>query len=228
MVSMVAMVCVVSMVPPSRGIAILGGGVNTSGVGVGATARRPPARRPPPAGCAGRARNPKGPQITPFCHQMCRHPKMWDLKTGIRHRIPARISSWGSQGPNPNFFLSHFGAPKCQHVDFLSGFRIYVAGRLSKMLISCRFTKLLAPIASDLGPQGPKEFLGTPWAPWSSLGPLGGPKGRLGAPKGPLEPPQEITLLGKMASLGPPWAPWAPENGARGPLGLQIRCDGCQ
>ena len=36
-------------VPPSRGIAILGGWVDTSWVRVGATARRPaPARKPPP------------------------------------------------------------------------------------------------------------------------------------------------------------------------------------
>ena len=34
--------------PPSAGIAILGVWVDTSGVGVGVTARRPPARRPPP------------------------------------------------------------------------------------------------------------------------------------------------------------------------------------
>ena len=25
------------------------------------------------------ARNPKGPQITPFCHQMDRHPTIWDF-----------------------------------------------------------------------------------------------------------------------------------------------------
>ena len=64
--------------------------------------RPPPARRPP-AGCAGWARNPKGPQVTPFCHQMGRHPTIWDFKTGIRHRIPARISPCGSRGLNPNF-----------------------------------------------------------------------------------------------------------------------------
>ena len=50
-----------SVIPPSRGIAILGVWVDTSGVGVGVTARRPPR-------CAGWARNPKGPQGTPFCN----------------------------------------------------------------------------------------------------------------------------------------------------------------
>ena len=49
-------------------------------------------------------RLPPGPQVTLLCHQMGRHPTIWDLKTGIRHRIPARISPWGSRGPNPNFF----------------------------------------------------------------------------------------------------------------------------
>ena len=53
------------------------------------------------ARCAGWARNPKGPQVTPFCHQMGRYPTIWDFKTGIWHRIPAQISPWGSQGLNP-------------------------------------------------------------------------------------------------------------------------------
>ena len=124
------------------------------------------------ARCAGWARNPKGPQVTPFCHQMGRHPTIWDFKTGIRHRIPARISPWGSRGLNPNFF-SPILDPKMQKVDFLSGFRIYVAGRLPKMLFPGRFSKLLAPIAPDLGPQGPKE---APWGPQGAQA-LGAPLG---------------------------------------------------
>ena len=116
----------------------------------------------PPPRCAGWARNPKGPQITPFCHQMGRHPTIWDFKTGIRHRIPARISPWGSRGPNPNFFRV-FWTPKCPKIYFLGGFRIYPR-----------------PIAMDLGPQGPKGPTGGPW---------GGPRGPLGAPRGPLGPP---------------------------------------
>ena len=48
--------------------------------------------------CAGWAQNPKGPQITPFRHQMGHRGTIWDFKSGIRLRIPARISPWGSRG----------------------------------------------------------------------------------------------------------------------------------
>ena len=76
----------------------------------------------PPARCAGWAWNPKGPQITPFCHQMGRHPTIWDFKTGIRHRIPARISPWGSRGLNPNFLFVYFGPQKHKEYIFWKGF----------------------------------------------------------------------------------------------------------
>ena len=109
----------------------------------------------PAQGCAGWARNPKGPQITPFRHQMGRHPTIWDFKTGIRHRIPARISPWGSRGLNPNFF-SPILDPK-----------------MPKSLFSGRVYKLLAPIAMDLGPQGPKGAQGAHRSPKGPLGPLG-------------------------------------------------------
>ena len=83
------------------------------------TARPPPAR---PPRCAGWARNPKGPQVTPFCHQMGRRGTIWDFKTGIRLRIPARISPWGSRGPNPNFLLAYFGPKNGQKSIFWEGF----------------------------------------------------------------------------------------------------------
>ena len=73
-------------------------------------------------GGAGRARNPKGPQITPFCHQMGRHPTIWDFKTGIRHRIPARISPWGTRGLNPNYFSAYFGPKNAKKSIFWQGF----------------------------------------------------------------------------------------------------------
>ena len=59
-------------------------------------AHRPPwgPRNPP---------GPKGPQVTAFCHQMDRHPTIWDMETGTLRRIPARISPWWSRGLNPNF-----------------------------------------------------------------------------------------------------------------------------
>ena len=53
-----------------------------------------------------------------------------------------------------------------------------------------------APIAMDLGPQGPKRPHGVPW----------GPLGPHGAPRGPMGP------------LGAPWAPWGP----RAPKGLRL------
>ena len=76
----------------------------------------------PAQGCAGWARNPKGPQITPFRHQMGRRGTIWDFKTGIRLRIPARISPWGSRGPNPNFFFADFGAKNGKKSIFWEGF----------------------------------------------------------------------------------------------------------
>merc|ERR1711965_684896 len=76
----------------------------------------------PAQGCAGWARNPKGPQITPFRHQMGRHGTIWDFKTGIRHRIPARISLWGSRGLNPNCCFAYFGSKNAQKSIFCGGF----------------------------------------------------------------------------------------------------------
>ena len=88
--------------------------------------------------CAGWARNPKGPQITPFCHQMGRHPTIWDFKTGIRHRIPARISLWGSQGLNPNFFS------------------LVLDPKMPKIKFSVRVLNLSATHSNGFGAHGPK------------------------------------------------------------------------
>ena len=114
-------------------------------------------------GCASWAQNPKGPHVTPFCHQMGRHPTIWDFKTGFRLRIPARISPWGSRGPNPNFFFAYFGPQNAKKCNFLWGFHF-----------------LSRPIAMDLGPRGPKGAHGALWGPT-------GPRGA-GAPRGPLGP----------------------------------------
>ena len=75
-------------------------------------------------GCAGWARNSKGPQITPFCHQMGRHPTILDFRTGIRHRILARILPWGSWGLNPNFLFAYSGPQHAQKSIFWQGFEI--------------------------------------------------------------------------------------------------------
>ena len=69
-------------------------------------------------GCASRARNPKGPKITPFCHQMGRHPTIWDARHGFLHRISARISPDRSRPLNLNFFFAIFGPKKWKNAIF--------------------------------------------------------------------------------------------------------------
>ena len=67
-------------------------------------------------GCASAARNPKGPQITPFWHQLGRHPTvLHDIKTRLR-RISARISPDRSHPLNLNFFLTIFRPPNCPKI----------------------------------------------------------------------------------------------------------------
>ena len=155
---------------------------------VGSELARPPAARRPPAGCAGRAWNPKGPQITHFCHQMGRHPTIWDFKTGIRHRIPARISPWGSRGLNPNFFLSILD-PNMPKSIF--------SGRVSNL--STTHSNGFGVPGAQGGPRGPRGA--RPWAATGAQGPkgsLGAPKGPLGGPRGPLGSPR-----GPLGPLGP-------------------------
>ena len=57
------------------------------------------------ARCAGWAQNPKGPQITPYCHQSGRHPTVLQTTKTSRRRIPVRISPDRSNPLNLNFFL---------------------------------------------------------------------------------------------------------------------------
>ena len=113
----------------------------------------------PPAGaprvtdypCAGWARNPKGPQIIPFCHQMGRRATIWDLGTAPRGRISLRISPGGSRPLNLNFFVHHFGTKKCQNVNF------------------CEIFENGLPQPGQIwAPRGP---MGPPWGPWGPKGP---------------------------------------------------------
>ena len=53
---------------------------------------------------------------------MGRRGTIWDFKTGIRLRIPARISPWGSRGLNPNFLFAYFGAKNAKKSIFWEGF----------------------------------------------------------------------------------------------------------
>ena len=75
-------------------------------------------------GCAGWARNPTGPKITPFCHQVGRRGTIWNFKIGIRHKIPAQISPWGSRGLNPNFLFAYFGPKNAKKQIFWQGSEI--------------------------------------------------------------------------------------------------------
>ena len=79
-----------------------------------------PPGHPISQGCASWARNPTGPQNTPFCHKSGRHPTIFDIRTGILRRISARISPGGSHPLNLIFFFLHFlaGVWKCR---FLGG-----------------------------------------------------------------------------------------------------------
>ena len=74
----------------------------------------------PLARCAGWAWNPKGTQITPFCHQMGRRGTMiWDLGTAPRGRISLRISPGGFHPLTLNFFppiLDPKNAPFCHQL----------------------------------------------------------------------------------------------------------------
>ena len=112
-------------------------------------------------GCAGWTRNPKGPQITPFCHQLGRHPTVLDATSAGFRQISARRSLGGSRPLNLNFLFHHFGAQKWQNVNFWE------------------VLKMDCPNHGGFGvPWGPRG----PWGPW---GPHGGPWGPHGSPVGP-------------------------------------------
>ena len=83
--------------------------------------RRPPTR--PPFQVCWLGPEPQGTQVTPLCHQMGRHPTIWDIGTGILRRIPARILLWGSWVLNPNF-LPTILDPQIQGLDSENGFHL--------------------------------------------------------------------------------------------------------
>ena len=108
---------------------------------------------------------------------------------GLENRDPTQNSgpdhAVGVPGPESQLLLHPFWSPEMPQCQFLATFRICAA-----------------PIASDLGPQGP-------------LGPQGGPRGPLGAPRGPLGPPRGPLGQG-------PLGPWGPKNSLINPMwGLQ-------
>ena len=160
------------LVPPSRGIAILDGWVDTSGVRVGATARPPPAARTQGVldGRPGTPWNPKS-----LCDQMGRHPTTWDLKTGILRRIPVRFSPDRSPLQSP-LFWAIFESQNGQNRIFWEGFKksskIAPAGlKWSPRALEPYFPVFSAYFCPIFGP---------PRAPWAP------PGGALGSPGAPL------------------------------------------
>ena len=118
--------------------------------------------RPPAQGCASWARNPKGPQITPFCHQLGRHPTVLDATSAGFRQISARRSLGGSRPLNLNFFFHHVGAKKCQNLNFWDFFENGhpQPGRIwAKMEFFEIFLKM------DTTQPG---RIWAPWAPWGS------------------------------------------------------------
>ena len=76
----------------------------------------------PAQGCAGWARNPKGPQITPFCHQLGRHPTVLDATSAEFRRISARRSLGGVPPPQSQLFFSPFRGQKMRKSQLLGFF----------------------------------------------------------------------------------------------------------
>ena len=175
-------------------------------------------------GCAGWARNPKGLQITPFCHQMGRRGTIWDLGTAPRRRISLRISPGGVPPPQSQPFFDHFGTQKNPHVNFWeiseNGLprpgRIWAHARhgsrtpwLTHATAHARHGSRTPRVthatahARPRGPMGP--HMGPHGGPRGPMGPHGPPMGPHGAPWGPMRPHGSL-----MGAHGAPWAPWGP------------------
>ena len=127
-----------------------------------------------PQGCAGWARNPKGPQITPFCHQLGRHPTVLDATSADFRQISARRSLGGSRPLNLNFFFTILEPKNAQMSIFVIFLKIDTPSRGG-------FGRIWAP----RGPRGPKGAQGAHGAPWA---PMGAPMGAQGAPWAPWGP----------------------------------------
>ena len=114
-------------------------------------------------GCASRARNPKGPQITPFCHQWGRHPTVLHIRGGVRCRISARISPDRSHPLNLDFFLTMFGPKMPQKLDFRDLYsRFAPSGPCIRQF--CPKSSISGICIRGFCPEGP----GGPGGPWGS------------------------------------------------------------
>ena len=126
--------------------------------------------------CASWARNPKGPQITPFCHQLGRHPTVLDATSAEFRQISARRSLGGSRPLNLNFFFTILEPKNAQIPKFRNFLKMDTpsqggfGSKNCKMSIFVIFLKMDRPHHGGFGPQGPQ---GAPRGPRGPKGPLG-------------------------------------------------------
>ena len=146
---------------------------------------------PSPPGCAGQARNPVRPNVGHFFHQMGRHPTILDIRGGVLHRIPLRISPDRSNPLNLNFFLTIFWT-KNQKKSFSGRKKTPLRGTLQ---LPWRAWRQIQPIGAQGGPCG---------AFWGQFRPIWGPGGPCGALGGHFRPKR---AQGPYGAMGPPWAP---------------------
>ena len=163
----------------------------------------------PPQGCAGWTQNPLGRQITPFCHQLGRHPTVLDITSAEIRRISAR-RSLGVPAPSISTF---FVSPSC-------------APKMPKFIFCQLFEKKLPPprlkhatAHARHGSRAPRLTHATAHAchgartPRLTRATAHARHGPHGAPRGP---------------HGPPWGRMGPQ-GALGPRPRHIgtRCQAC-
>ena len=123
-------------------------------------------------GCASAAWNAQGPQITPFCHQMGRHPTVLRANATEFRRIPARISPDRSHPLNLNSFFHFFGPVFHEKCGFLTHFRINSAAFWTNKLKNAIFGDIFCPCKERaVGSTGVSKNT-----------PLGSPGGPYGAP----------------------------------------------
>ena len=139
-------------------------------------------------GCASWARNPKGPQITPFCHQMGRHPTVLDISDADFDQNFGPDLSRGVPGSISRFFVHYFWTSKSSKIpksDF-------------------EFT-YMASASAELG-KSKNGAQGGPWGPKGAHFPLFCP---LRGPRGPHFPIFPISPYS-------PFGPWALSVAFRG------------
>ena len=170
-------------------------------------------------GCAGWARNPKGPKITPFCHQLGRHPTVLDATSAEFRQISARRSLGGSRPLNLNFFFHHFGAKNAQIQFFGKTLKMDTPsqGRFGSKNTHIQFfvffLKMDTPSQGGFGriwaPRGPRGPKGPQGAPWGPMGPPWAPMGAQGAQGALFTGDFPIALRGLLGGAREGRGPWA-------------------